>query len=70
MRKSKLSRLAGYVAYLYKQRDVWRRAGGHHDEVKLFSERIETIKDICSILECRDAVWREVVAIYDFTKEN
>lgn len=65
-----ISRMARYVAFLYRERDVWDDATDRRDMVDLFTIKLETVRDICAMFSCRAEVWREVKTIYDFEEDK
>ena len=65
-----ISKMAKYVAFLYREADVWKRETGRIDMVNLFMTKVETVRDICSMLGCREEVWSESLKFYQFVEEK
>lgn len=65
-----ISKMAKYIAFLYRERDVWEDATDRRDMVDLLAAKIETVRDICAMFGCRAEVWREAKKIYDFEEDN
>lgn len=61
-----ISKMAKYVAFLYRQADVWEDETDRRDMVDLFATKLETCRDICAMFDCRTEVWREARKIYNF----
>lgn len=59
--------LARYLAFITRERDVWRAEETETslDIANMFDAKIETIRDICAMFDCRDAVWKESMKIYN-----
>ena len=65
-----ISKMAKYVAFLYREADVWKRETGRIDMVNLFMMKVEAVRDICTIFGCREEVWSEALKIYQFVVEK
>lgn len=65
-----ISKMAKYVAFLYREADIWEHETGWTETVNLFMTKIETVRDICAMFGCRAEVWAEAVKVYDFNKEK
>lgn len=61
-----ISKMAKYVAFLYREVDVWSHETTNRNTVSLFNDKIEAARDICTMFNCRADVWREAKKIYDF----
>lgn len=66
MTRDLVIKLAKYVAFLYMEADKWKEETNQQDNVDYFMTKIETVKDICSMIGCRDDIWTEAAKIYDF----
>lgn len=66
MPKDFVEKMAKYVAFLYREEDLWDLKTGRKETVNLFGLKIEAASDICSMFNCRAEVWREAKKIYDF----
>ena len=60
-----VSKMANYVAFLYRSRDVWVHEN-LESSVELLETKIETVRDICTMFNCRVEVWRVAKEIYDW----
>lgn len=61
-----ISKMAKYIAFLHRERDVWEDATDRRDMVDLFATKIETCRDICAMFGCRAEVWKEAKKFYDW----
>jgi len=62
-----VSTMAKYLAFLAREKDMWEAEDIDtcQDVAGLISMKIETVRDICAMFNCRDAVWKESMKIYN-----
>lgn len=66
MSKDFVEKMAKYLSFLHRERDVWNHETGWTETVKLFDDKIETVRDICSMFGVRAEVWKQAKTIYDW----
>lgn len=66
MPKDFVEKMAKYVAFLYREADQWKHETGWTETVKLFDDKIETVRDICAMFGVRAEVWKAAKKIYDW----
>lgn len=69
-----VSKMTKYLAFLYREIDMWQENLDPQDTAAMdmvyrLTIQIETTRDICKMLGCEAQVWREAFKIYD-RKEN
>ena len=65
-----ISKIAKYVAFLYRGSDVLKHQTRRIDTADLFMTKVEAVRDICTIFGCREEVWSEALKIYQFVGEK
>lgn len=70
MPENYISKLARYVAFLYREADTWAYEVNRADMVNMFLTKIEAVRDICVMFNCRVEVWAEARKMYDFVREE
>lgn len=69
-----VSKMIKYLAFLYREQEMWQEGHDWQDTVAMdmvnrLAIQIETARDICKMFGCEDQVWKEAMKIYD-RKEN
>lgn len=69
-----VSKMIKYLAFLYRELNMWQEGCDPQDTVTMdminrLAIQIETARDICKMFGCEAQVWREAFKIYD-RKEN
>lgn len=59
-----ISKMAKYIAFLYRELTVWKAETNRQDMITLLVDKIEACRDICTMFECRTEVWVEAKKIY------
>lgn len=70
MPKDFIEKMAKYIAFLYRERDVWEHETGWTETVDLFELKIEACRDICTMFGVRTEVWKQAKTIYDWEDEK
>lgn len=67
MPKDFIEKMAKYLSFLFREREMWIHETGWTETVTLFNDKIETVRDICAMFGVREEVWEKAKEIYDWT---
>ena len=62
-----IPKMARYVAFLQREADVWYYERNDREMSSYFLEKVDTVKDICTMFGVTSEVWREAKKIYNFS---
>ncbi len=66
MPKDFIEKMAKYLSFLFREREMWKHETSWTETVNLFNDKIETVRDICAMFGVRDEVWKKAKEIYDW----
>ena len=59
-----IQKMARYVAFLSREKDMWANAAERQDRAVFFAIKLKTVSDICAMFDCRDTVWKQAEEFY------
>ena len=59
-----IQKMARYVAFLSREKDIWANAAERQDMADIFATKLETVLDICAMFDCKDSVLEQAVEFY------